>query len=103
MAQLAASTWDVVKALRLSPEEIRPAIIEIPLRVRTRNEVTLLMNSISFTPGTVALELHGRNLYVHVLTTDDPAAVVAEVAAMEDAVMAVFSGPATAETEAPQP
>jgi multicomponent Na+:H+ antiporter subunit G len=96
MAQLAVSTWDVIKALRLSPEEIRPAIIEIPLRVRTRNEVTLLMNSISFTPGTVALELHGRNLYVHVLTTDDPAAVVREVAAMEDAVMAAFSGPAAA-------
>jgi len=102
MAQLAASTWDVVSALRLSPEEIRPAIIEIPLRVRTRNEVTLLMNSISFTPGTVALELHGHNLYVHVLTTDDPAAVVAEVAAMEDAVMAAFSGPATADAATPQ-
>ena len=102
IAQLAASTWDVVSALRLSPEEIRPAIIEIPLRVRTRNEVTLLMNSISFTPGTVALELHGHNLYVHVLTTDDPAAVVAEVAAMEDAVMAAFSGPATADAATPQ-
>ena len=101
-AQLVASTWDVVKALRLSPEEVRPAIIEIPLRVRTRNEVTLLMNSISFTPGTVALELHGHNLYVHVLTTDDPHDVVAEVAAMEDAVMAAFSGPADPETATPQ-
>lgn len=99
LAQLVASTWDVLKALRLSPEEIRPAVIEIPLRVRTRNEVTLLMNSISFTPGTVALELHGRNLYVHVLTTDDPSAVVAEVEAMEDAIMAAFSGPA--DTDAP--
>ena len=102
MAQLAASTWDVIRALRLSPDEIRPAIIEIPLRVRTRNEVTLLMNSISFTPGTVALELHGRNLYVHVLTTDDPAAAVAEVAAMENAIMAVFSGPEAAEAAPPQ-
>jgi monovalent cation/proton antiporter MnhG/PhaG subunit len=90
VSQLVVSTWDVIKALRLSPEEIRPAIIEIPLRVRTRNEVALLMNSISFTPGTVALELHGRNLYVHVLTTDDPSAVVAEVEAMENAVMAAF-------------
>jgi len=101
-AQLAASTWDVVKTLRLSPEELHPAIIEIPLRVRTRNEVTLLMNSISFTPGTVALELHGRNLYVHVLTTDDPSAVVAEVETMEDAVMAAFSGPAAADAQTPR-
>lgn len=90
--QLVAATWDVVWSLRLGHGEVHPAVIEIPLRVKTRNEVTLLMNAISFTPGTVALELHDNNLYVHVLTTDDPEGVAAEIAVMEDHIIAAFGG-----------
>lgn len=90
-AQLLASTWDVIWSLRLPPDQVRPAVVEVPLRVRTRNEVTLLMNSISFTPGTVALEIHDHNLYVHVLDTDDPEQVVAEIREMEAKIMAAFS------------
>lgn len=90
-ARLAAATWDVVRALRLRPEEIRPAVVEVPLRVRNRTEIALLMNSISFTPGTVALELHGDRLYLHVLSADDLDAVIAEITAMEDRIMAAFS------------
>lgn len=89
--QLVASTWDVIVSLRFRGEEIQPAVLEVPLRVRTRNEVTLLMNSISFTPGTVALELHDHNLYVHVLNTDDPTSVVEEIRVMEGKIMAAFS------------
>lgn len=90
-AQLVVATWDVIVSLRFSGEEIQPAVLEVPLRVRTRNEVTLLMNSISFTPGTVALELHDTHLYVHVLNTDDPASVVEEIRRMEGKIMAAFS------------
>ena len=98
IGQLIASTWDVIWSLRLRPEEVQPAIIEVPLRVRTRNEVTLLMNAISFTPGTVALELHDHNLYVHVLDTDDPDAVVSEIRTMESKIMAAFSPEGTPES-----
>jgi multisubunit Na+/H+ antiporter MnhE subunit len=90
MGQLARSTWDVVWSLRLPGRELHPAIVEVPLRVRTRNEVSLLMNAISFTPGTVALELHDHHLYVHVLhvrPTDD---VLANIAALEDRIIAAF-------------
>lgn len=90
-AQMVVATWDVIASLRFRGEEIQPAVLEVPLRVRTRNEVTLLMNSISFTPGTVALELHDTNLYVHVLNTDDPTAVVDEIRRMETKIMAAFS------------
>lgn len=93
LGQLVMSTWDVIWSLRLPPEDIHPAILEVPLRVRTRNEVTVLMNSISFTPGTVALELHDSNLYVHVLTTRDPDRDLEAIAAMESHVMAVFRSP----------
>lgn len=72
MGQMAVSTWDVTRALRLPPDQIHPAVFEVPLRARNRTEVTLLMNSLSFTPGTVALELHEHQAYVHVLDTRDP-------------------------------
>lgn len=98
--QMIAATWDVIVSLRFTGEDIKPAIIEVPLRVRTRNEVTLLMNSISFTPGTVALELHDTHLYVHVLTTDDPDSVVREIMLMESKIIAVFSADGI---DAPEP
>ena len=56
------------------------------------------MNAISFTPGTVALELHDQNLYVHVLDTDDPDAVVSEIRTMESKIMAAFSPDGTPES-----
>jgi monovalent cation/proton antiporter MnhG/PhaG subunit len=90
VTQLVASTWGVIVALRLRRDQIRPAVIEVPLRVRTRTEITLLMNSISFTPGTVALELHHQQLFVHVLTTNDPDAVAADVQRMEGHIMDMF-------------
>lgn len=99
--QLIASTWDVIVSLRLGPGELSPAILEVPLRVRTRNEVTLLMNSISFTPGTVALELHDSNLYVHVLDVDHPDEVISEIRTMESKIMAMFSQPLDHSNQAP--
>lgn len=90
VTRLAIATASVAWALRLDPTRLSPAVIEVPLRVSTRNEVTLLMNAISFTPGTVALEVHDRALSVHVLTTDDPAAIAAEIRTMEDRIMAAF-------------
>lgn len=98
IAQLVASTWDVIVSLRLPPAAISPAVLEVPLQVRTRNEVALLMNSISFTPGTVALELHDQNLYVHVLNTDDPERVLAEIREMERHIMEMFGSEMRPET-----
>jgi multicomponent Na+:H+ antiporter subunit G len=95
IGQMVVSTWDVIVSLRLRPDEIRPAILEVPLRVRTRNEVTLLMNSVSFTPGTVALELHGDHLYVHVLHARDLDAATRDVAVMEEKIIAAFGGTPT--------
>lgn len=88
--QLAIATWDTTLALFRSPDSITPAVVAVPLRAHTRHEVTLLMNAISFTPGTVALELHDNVLYVHVLDTDDPTEEVAEIVTMEDRIMAAF-------------
>ena len=92
--RMAISTWQAVAALFRPVDQLRPAVVEIPLRSRTRNELMLLMNAISFTPGTVALEVHDRLLYVHVLDTDDPADTAAEIEAMEDRIIEMFGGEA---------
>jgi monovalent cation/proton antiporter MnhG/PhaG subunit len=95
IGQMVASTWDVILALRLRPDELRPAVLDVPLRARSRNEATLLMNSVSFTPGTVALEVHDRHLYVHVLDVHDPEVAIRGIVEMERRIMALFGeGPA---------
>lgn len=90
LGQMSVATWGVIKALFLPRARLRPAVIDIPLLVRNRTEVTLLMNAISFTPGTVALELEEHRLYVHVLDTDDPDAVAAAIRALEGRIMTMF-------------
>jgi multicomponent Na+:H+ antiporter subunit G len=90
IGQMFVSTWGVIAALWVPRDQIRPAIVAVRVLVQTRNEVALLMNSISFMPGTVALELHDDDLFVHVLTTHDPEDVVAEIGRLESKIMAAF-------------
>lgn len=88
--QLVVATWDVIRLLGRRPETIEPAIVEVPLTVQTRNEVTLLMNAVSFTPGTVALEIHQDRLYLHVMSTKSPEEVVAETKVMQQMIGKAF-------------
>lgn len=97
--QVVVATWDVLRTVIRPPSELRPAVISIPVAARNRNEVTLLMNAISFTPGTVALEISNGHLSVHVLDTDDPAGVVAEIKTMEARIMAAFGAPPDGDSE----
>jgi len=48
---------------------LRPGIIRVPLEVNTPAEITMLSNMISFTPGTLSLDLsrEAKVLYVHVM------------------------------------
>jgi len=92
--QLIAATWDVIRLLGRHPETIEPAIVEVPLTVQTRNEVTLLMSAVSFTPGTVALEIHQDRLYLHVMSTQSSEAVVAETNVMQRMIAEAFGNPA---------
>lgn len=64
----------------------------MPLRALTRNELTLLVNSLSFTPGTVALELYEHHLYVHALEARDPDNTFRDIGAMESKIIAAFGG-----------
>lgn len=68
--------WELIKAsvhiaydILTFKGDMRPGIIRVPLEVSTPAEITLLSHLISFTPGTLSLDLshESRALYVHVM------------------------------------
>ncbi|TWU45023.1 Na(+)/H(+) antiporter subunit E [Novipirellula aureliae] len=52
---------------------MRPGIVTIPLDAKTDEEITLLANFITLTPGTLSLDVSEdkRYLYVHAMFVDD--------------------------------
>jgi multicomponent Na+:H+ antiporter subunit E len=60
---------------------MRPGIIAIPLDARSDEEITLLANVISLTPGTLALDISEdrRLLYIHAMFIHDRTQLEAEI------------------------
>jgi multicomponent Na+:H+ antiporter subunit E len=72
--------WNVLLAnLRVAWEVLtpghgmRPAIIAVPLDLKTDAEITLLANMITLTPGTLSLDIaeDRSHIYVHAMYVDD--------------------------------
>ena len=74
----------VVSSIRVAVDVLRPrftmrpAIIKVPLDVRSDIEITLLANLISLTPGTLSVDVSDdkAHLYVHAMYGDEPDLVV---------------------------
>lgn len=90
LKQLAVATWQVMRLVGQDPAELRPAVILVPLATSSRSVTTLLANAVSFTPGTIALEILDQSLVLHALDIEDPDLEVAAVQEMEAAIMAAF-------------
>ena len=63
-----------VAAIVLSPQlEITPAIVAIPLEVKSEMAISLLANLITLTPGSLTLDISEdcQVLYVHTMHTND--------------------------------
>lgn len=72
---------------------LQPAIVPVPLTVKTDAEITLLANLITLTPGTLSIDLaeDRSTLFVHVLTTGDQESVIADIKnGFEKRVLEVF-------------
>ncbi|NGP18657.1 Na+/H+ antiporter subunit E [Devosia aurantiaca] len=72
---------------------LRPAIIAVPLTVKSDGEITLLANLITLTPGTLSVDVSAdrSQLYVHALTHEDREAVITGiVSGVEQKVREVF-------------
>jgi len=81
--------WDVVTPTHLS----KPAILEMPLDVKSDLEILLVTNLISLTPGTLSLDVtpDRSTLIVHAMFAEDPDALVQELKdGMERMVKEVF-------------
>jgi multicomponent Na+:H+ antiporter subunit E len=86
---LAVLIWECIKANLdvayrvLHPRmPIKPGIVKVRLQLKSEFARAMLSNSITMTPGTIAVDIIGDDLYVHwiYVTTDDPEAYTRQVA-----------------------
>jgi multicomponent Na+:H+ antiporter subunit E len=77
LRELLLSAIDVIRATLSRELTVRPGIVAVPLRLRSKAGVTLLADMVTLTPGTTALHVSedGRTLFVHAMDAADPDAV----------------------------
>jgi multicomponent K+:H+ antiporter subunit E len=86
----------VARLILAGPRGLRPCFVVVPLELSNELAVSLLANTICLTPGTVSARLTDdrRQLLVHALDTDDPAALVATIKTRFEAPLkAIFEEP----------
>ena len=94
--------WDIIVAnievawivLTVPTAKLKPAWIVVPLKLREPEAITMLAGTITLTPGTVSADLSetGQNLLVHVLHTEDPDGVRADILTRYEArLLEIFS------------
>ncbi|MFB6221618.1 MAG: Na+/H+ antiporter subunit E [Halolamina sp.] len=82
-----------VARMVLSPGlPIKPAVVEVPLRVRSDAAITTIANSITLTPGTLTMDYDAdrNSLYVHSIDATDREAVVSPIRVWEDYALVIF-------------
>lgn len=81
LRELALSSWSVARAAFARDQRLSPAIIAMPLRLRTDMGIATLANLVSLTPGTTSLHVSAdrSTLYVHCLDANDAEVVVADI------------------------
>ncbi|ALV27706.1 Na+/H+ antiporter subunit E [Pannonibacter sp. Q-1] len=81
LRELVASSITVARQVLGNRTALRPAIVAVPVNLRSRAGVTALANCVSLTPGTTSLHVSEdlSTLYVHVLNAPDPDVVAANI------------------------
>ena len=91
--ELVVSAFRVAK-LVLSPRmDVAPGIFAYPLKLRRDQEIALLANMITLTPGTLSVDVSEdrRTLYVHAMDARDPDQARADIAdGFERKIMEAF-------------
>lgn len=82
--------WEVATPLQ---DDIDEAIVRIPLTVDSPQAALLVANAVTFTPGTLTIELSGEplTLYAHVLHFEGEAELQSEINRLEKLADAVFA------------
>lgn len=79
-----------VAAAVLQRRSLQPAVVAVPLRITSRTELALLMNVVTFTPGTIALEVHDSRLFIHVMDLRDGEPFLRRFEAIESKIIDAF-------------
>jgi len=81
LAELFLSAGRVARDTLAPRMNFRPAIIAMPLQVKSETEIMLLANLISLTPGTLSVDISTdrSTLYIHAMDVDDPDALRADI------------------------
>ena len=79
--ELLSSSFAVLTAAFSRKPDINPAIIEVPLKLRTDGAIVVLANLITLTPGTTTLHVADdrKSLYIHCLQASDVPAVLSGI------------------------
>ena len=75
--ELIVSSFGVIKDI-LTPQHLSdPAIVEVPLDVKSDTGILLVTNLFSLTPGTLSIDVSPdrKTLFVHAMFGDDPESV----------------------------
>jgi multicomponent Na+:H+ antiporter subunit E len=81
---LTVANFDVARRVLAPSLPIRPAVVEVHTELRSALGRMLLANSITLTPGTLTIDVHGDRLLVHWIDCapgTDLAAATAAIAA----------------------
>lgn len=76
--ELAKSTWATLLAVIGPPDRLRPAILAVPLDVKSPGGIVLFADMVTLTPGTTSLDVSsdGKTLYVHAIDAPDAQATI---------------------------
>ena len=90
--QIVVANFDVAYRVLAPGMPLEPQVILVPLRVETPLGVTTIANSITLTPGTVALDHdpEANALYVHTIDGRDVGSVVDPIREWEEYALEVF-------------
>ncbi|MEA5501805.1 Na+/H+ antiporter subunit E [Halotia wernerae UHCC 0503] len=85
--ELVKSTWATILAVIGPPDRLRPAILAVPLDVKSPGGIVLFADMVTLTPGTTSLDVSpdGKTLYVHAIDAPDADAAIASMKASLEA------------------
>lgn len=92
LKRLITSNIEVAHEVLTPTFYMRPAIVEVPLEVKTDHEILILVNLITMTPGTLSLDISDNKdkLYIHAMYIDDFDEFLNEIKQLEQRIDKIF-------------
>lgn len=81
LKEVVLANLQIAQFVLWKPSRIRPAIIKVPLDIKTDRGIFLLSSMVTLTPGTLSLDVSEdrKFLYVHVTHTVNPSEVIESI------------------------